>query len=57
MISIYDFNSISCTHVYRENNTKVDALYEDALQVSLVVWYLLESKDGKISQYTLLTLD
>jgi hypothetical protein len=51
------FNSISFSHVYRELNTKADALSKEELQLDNRDWTVLESKDGQVHEYSLAVLD
>ena len=55
LLSIWDiinsFDSISCTHVYRENNCQADTASKAGLQLDTGVWKIKEQLDDDVSEF------
>ena len=55
LLSIWDimesFDSISCAHVYRENNSQADLASKEGIQLITGVWKIKERLEGVVSQY------
>jgi hypothetical protein len=49
----FGFYSISFSHVFRELNFAIDALFKDGLQLEYGVCTMMEPKDQKIQEITL----
>ena len=55
LLSIWDiidsYDSIICTHIYRENNCQADAASKEGLQMDVGVWKIKEWLDDAFFEY------
>ena len=48
---IESFDSISCSHVYKENNSQMDLASKEGLRLDAVVWKIKERLDDVVSRF------
>ena len=45
------FDSISCAHVYRENNSQADSALKEVIQLVTGVWKIKERLEDVVTEY------